>query len=81
MKKILELLKDQQEQIIEFGQINSNTIMLMNIKKCIEELEALEAHKRCYECKDKYECYTYRRLDEDATYILSCSYYEPKDKE
>ena len=40
--RVLELLKDQQEQIIEFGQINSNTIMLMNIRKCIEELENID---------------------------------------
>ena len=40
--KILDLLRDQEQQIIEFGQINSNTIMLMNIKKCIEELEQID---------------------------------------
>ena len=81
MKKVLELLRDQETQIIEFGQINCNTIMLMNIKKCIKELEELEAHKRCYECKNKYECHTYLRLDEDATYILSCPSFELKDKQ
>ena len=42
MKKTLELLKDQETQIIEFGQINSNTIMLMNIKQCIAELEEID---------------------------------------
>ena len=42
MKKVLDLLKDQQEQIVEFGQINSNTIMLMNIKQCIKELEEID---------------------------------------
>ena len=42
MKKVLDLLKDQETQIIEYGQINCNTIMLMNIKKCIEELENIE---------------------------------------
>ena len=42
MKKVLDLLKDQQEQIVEFGQINSNTIMLMNIKQCIQELEDID---------------------------------------
>ena len=39
MKKVLELLMEQENQIIEYGQINCNTIMLMNIKKCIRELE------------------------------------------
>ena len=51
------------------------------INEAIAELEALQAPKRCYECKDKYECHTYHTLDEDATYILSCSSYEPKDKQ
>ena len=42
MKKVLDLLKDQETQIIEFGQINCNTIMLMNIKQCIQELEDID---------------------------------------
>ena len=42
MKKSLDLLKNQQEQIIEYGQINCNTVMLMNIKQCIIELEDIE---------------------------------------
>ena len=40
--RVLKLLKDQEQQIIEFGQINSNTIMLMNIKLCIAELEDID---------------------------------------
>lgn len=44
--RVLDLLKDQEQQIIEFGQINSNTVMLMNIKLCIAELEEIDNLER-----------------------------------
>lgn len=52
-----------------------------DVDDAIEELEALQRPNKCYDCRDKYECHIYRTLDEDATYILSCPYFEPKGKE
>ena len=50
---------------------------------CIIKLEAriaeLEAPKSCSSCNDNSQCYTYRTLEEEATYILSCNSYKPKD--
>lgn len=42
MLKVLALLKEQEKQIIEYGAIHSNTVMLMNIKQCIKELEQID---------------------------------------
>jgi hypothetical protein len=49
----------------------------------ISTLEAriakLVAYKCCNTCNDKSNCYTYRILEEESTYILSCAEYKPKD--
>ena len=43
-------------------------------------LEAKLEPKRCFDCKDKDDCYTYETLAEGVKYFVSCDYYAPKDR-
>ena len=75
MKKVLELLKDQETQIIEYGQINCNTIMLMNIKKAIVELENFKAdHDKIndawVDCVERYESVLNKQIIKENDKIM-----------
>ena len=80
MKKVLELLKDQQEQIIEFGQINSNTVMLMNIKKAIAELENFKTdydkiNDAWVDCVERYESVLNKHIIKEKQTCDGCRHY------
>jgi len=48
------------------------------IKDKLAIMEAIAQPKRCFDCKDKSDCYSYKCLTEDQTYMMSCPMYELK---
>lgn len=82
-------MTSQIEQLIEDIRFNFNEDDSIILKTYIERLEQqntalqarikeLEYPKKCFDCKDKYDCYSYRTLTEDQTYMMSCPAFEPK---
>ena len=80
-----ELMQDV-EYIFKTGFKLSPEMFMQTMSYASEQYELLnkriaelEAPKSCSSCNDKSQCYTYRTLEEETTYILSCNSYKPKD--
>lgn len=49
------------------------------LEDALDELNIIDRDKtkRCFDCKDKSDCYSYKCLTDDQTYFMSCPAYEP----
>ena len=79
MKKVVSLtgaIKPMQKYIEALEATIEAQDIIIKDKTAI--MEAMAQPKRCFDCKDKYGCYSFKCLTEDQTYMMSCPMFEPK---